>query len=186
MSPDAYFSSSVSFFLQVKDILNLHYCQSKNFATASPAVLLSLSPRTSPLLLAACSNPGLAHNSAFSFCPLEDFTGLRKSFGVKCLFLSSCFRSNSADSDRLIANLVLKVGQHVTGKFHHTGDNVVGGWFSWSSVISRGTGGRTAIPSGPHMGANVATASLYTLSLLPLQEGRRNEVLLSKMKAKAS
>lgn len=60
------------------------------------------------------------------------------------------------------------------------------GGFSWSEGLSHGTGGGTLRPYGPHVGAKAAATSLHTLSLFPLQEGRKNEVLLSKVKAKSS
>lgn len=52
--------------LKVKDILNLHCCQNKSFSTALPAVLLSLSPRTSPTFFPLCGNPRLVHKCLLS------------------------------------------------------------------------------------------------------------------------
>ena len=59
-------------FLKLQDILNLHYCQNKSFSTASPAVLLSLPPRTSPPFFLLRSNPRLVHKCLLSvFVPLK-------------------------------------------------------------------------------------------------------------------
>ena len=55
----------------------------------------------------------------------------------------------------------------------------------WSAGLPAGWE-RMGRPSEPHAGAGAAPTSLLSLSLLPLQEGRKNEVLLSKVKAKAS
>lgn len=83
----------------------------------------------------------------------------------------------------IVIIVVLALNQvHVS---RHAGGSVQGGWFSQSVAVSPGTGEKVVRPSGSRGSSCGHHLSACRLSV-PFQEGRKNEVLLSKVKAKAS
>lgn len=86
----------------------------------------------------------------------------------------------------IVIIVVLALNQvHVSRKFRRAGGSVQGGRFSQSVAVSPGTGGKVVRPSGSRGSSCGHHLSACRLSV-PFQEGRKNEVLLSKVKAKAS